>query len=219
MILMNFPMIANVTPFLKGLATMAALIIAIGVQNAFVLRQGLKRQAAFTAATVCFLCDATLVTLGTAGLGAVISTSRSLSLLMAWGGAVFLAFYGLRSLYAARRAQGLDLKAVDRASRAGVIFTALAVSLLNPHAIIDTVVLVGGLAGRYEGVARIAYASGAVTASGVWFYGLAYGARGLAPILTKPKVWRIIDSIIGLMMLSLAIGLAWDGFQITQNRN
>jgi L-lysine exporter family protein LysE/ArgO len=211
-----FLMLVILVPFIKGFATMAALIVAIGVQNAFVLRQGLHRRSAFLAATICLLCDVALVTLGTAGLGAVISTSRPLSLLLALGGASFLLFYGLRSLHKAHKAQGLNLQISDYASRTSITLTAFAVSLLNPHAILDTVVLVGGLAARYEGGARIACAFGAITASGVWFYSLAYGARGLAPILSKPKIWRIIDLVIGLMMLGLSVGLAWDGLQIWQ---
>lgn len=200
--------------FAKGFATMASLIIAIGVQNAFVLRQGLKRDATFIAATICFFCDVLLVTLGTAGLGALFAASRTLSLLIAFGGAGFLAFYGVRALHAAKTAAGLDLKSAEKASRTGVIVTAFAVSLLNPHAILDTVVLVGGLAARQEGVARAICAFGAVTASGLWFYGIGYGARWLAPVLTKPKIWRVIDLVIGLMMLALAFGLAWDGFRL-----
>lgn len=196
---------------------MAALIVAIGVQNAFVLRQGLKRQSVFIAATICFGCDVLLVGLGTAGLGALFAASRNLSLLVAFGGATFLFFYGMRSLHAAKKAEGLDLKAAEKASRTGIILTAFAVSLLNPHAILDTVVLVGGMAARYQGSAQLACAFGAVTASGVWFYSLAYGARWLAPVLTRPKIWRIIDLIIGLMMLTLAISLARDGMQLLRN--
>jgi L-lysine exporter family protein LysE/ArgO len=206
-------------PYSKGFVTMAALIVAIGVQNAFVLRQGVKRRSVFIAATICLLCDVALISLGTAGLGALLTASPLLSLLIAWAGAAFLLFYGLRSLHAAKQAKGLDLKSAEHVSRANIILTALAVSLLNPHALIDTIVLVGGLAARYQGIARIACAVGAVTASGVWFYGLAYGARWLAPILTKPKIWRVIDLVIGVMMLSLASGLAKDGLQLFNQVN
>ncbi len=205
------------TPAIKGFITMASLIVAIGVQNAFVLRQGVKHQSTFIAASICFGCDVLMVGLGTAGLGSLFASSHRLSLLVAFGGAAFLAFYGLRSLLAAKKAKGLDLKIADKASRAGTILTAFAVSLLNPHAILDTVVLVGGLAARYQGTARIACALGAVTASGAWFYSLAYGAKRLAPVLTKPKVWRVIDLVIGVMMLGLAISLAHDGVQLLRS--
>jgi L-lysine exporter family protein LysE/ArgO len=204
-------------PYMKGLMTMAALIIAIGIQNAFVLRQGLQRRAAFLAASICFACDVLLVTFGTLGLGALFASSKMLSLVITFGGAAFLAFYGLRALHAAKTAKGIDLQKAASASAASIAFTALGVSLLNPHAIIDTVVLVGGMAARYQGVDQIACIAGAITASGVWFYSLAYGARSLAPILTRPKIWRVIDLIIGVMMLALAISLALDGLRLLRN--
>lgn len=203
-----------VAPYIKGFVTMAALIVAIGAQNAFVLRQGVKGHAVFMTATLAFLCDALLVTLGTTGLGALVSSHARLGAIISFSGAVFLFFYGLRSLHAARHAKGLDLKAVEKVSRANIALSALAFSLLNPHALIDTVVLVGGLAARYPDAARVACAIGAITASGIWFYGLAYGARWLAPILTKPKIWRVLDLIIGLMMLALAYGLTRDGLHL-----
>jgi len=203
--------------YTKGLATMAGLIFAIGAQNAFVLRQGLKRRGVFLTASICFLCDTTLVILGAAGLGALFSNNPLLSLLMAFGGAAFLTYYGFRALHAAKKAKGLDLRISDKVSHTSIALTALAVSLLNPPAYIDTLVLVGGLAGRYEGVKRIACASGAITVSFVWFYSIAYGARWLAPALTKPRVWRIIDLVIGVMMLALAVGLVADGIRFLQN--
>jgi L-lysine exporter family protein LysE/ArgO len=207
-----------VAAYTQGLAVMASLIIAIGVQNAFVLRQGLQGRAVFITASICFACDVLLIGLGAAGLSALFAASRSLSLLIAFGGAGFLGFYGVRSLRAAQAAKGLKLDEANRLSRTNVALTALAVSLLNPHAILDTVVLAGGLAARHQGIERIICAVGAMSASGVWFYGLAYGARWLAPVLSKPKVWRVIDLAIGLMMLALAAGLAWDGVQVLSNR-
>jgi L-lysine exporter family protein LysE/ArgO len=199
-------------PYTKGMATMATLIVAIGIQNVFVLRQGVKREAVFMTVTICFLCDVLLVTLGTAGLGALIAASPILSAIVAFGGAAFLLFYGVRALRAAKKAAGLDLGAAQGISRTTVAMTAFAVSLLNPHAILDTVVIVGGVATRYDGVLRAACALGAVTMSGIWFYGLGYGARWLAPVLGRRKIWRIIDLVIGVMMLSLAFSLARDGW-------
>jgi L-lysine exporter family protein LysE/ArgO len=202
---------------IKGFVTMASLVVAIGIQNAFVLKQGIKRRAVFMSATICFLCDVLLVTLGTAGLGALLASNRLLQLTVALLGAAFLGFYGLRSLHAAKTAKGLDLKEGKQSSRTSVALTALSVSLLNPHALIDTIVLVGGLAARYQGAMQIACAFGAITASGLWFYSLAYGARWLAPILARPKIWRIIDLVVGLMMLSLAFGFADDGWKLLKN--
>jgi L-lysine exporter family protein LysE/ArgO len=203
-------------PFLKGLLTMAALIIAIGVQNVFVLRQGVKRQSVFAASTICFLCDVALVTCGTLGLASLFSASSAISLLISWGGTLFLAFYGARALLAAHNATGLDLGSSKQLSSRNVILTAFAVSLLNPHALLDTIVIVGGQAAHYENLARICFALGAITASGIWFYGLGYGAGYLAPILSRPKVWRIIDLVIGLMMIALAVSLACDGIKLLE---
>jgi len=206
---MNFPV--GLIAYARGLATMAALIVAIGAQNAFLLRQGLKHQSVFIVATICFFGDVFFVVLGTAGVGALVAGSAVLSAIMAFGGAAFLAVYGVRSLLAAKRAKGLDPDSGAKASRATAVLTAFAVTFLNPHVLIDTVVIVGGMATRYEGASRILYAAGVLTVSAIWFYGLGYGARVLAPVLTKPKVWQIIDLVIGILMLSLAVGLARDG--------
>jgi len=203
-------------PFGKGLATMAALIVAIGVQNAFVLRQDVKREAVFMTASICLFFDALFVFLGTAGLGALIAASSRLNMLIAFGGAAFLLVYGIRSLWTAKKAQGLNLAGANKISRANIAATAVAVSALNPHVILDTIVIVGGTATRYEGASRIACAFGAVAMSAAWFYGLGYGAKELTPILTKPKIWRLIDLIIGLIMLSLAFGLARDGYLLSR---
>jgi len=200
--------------FGKGFVTMASLVIVIGLQNALLLRQGLKRTFVFMVATICFGCDVVLVSLGTVGLGALFAASRTLSLIIAFGGAAFLATYGVRSLLAAKSAKGLDLKSAVKSSRANIAAVALAVSLLNPHAIMDTVVIVGGLAARYQGEQRLMCAAGALTASWLWFFSLGYGARWLAPLLTKPKIWRFIDLVIGVMMLCLAIGFIHDGYRL-----
>ena len=208
---------ALLAPFIKGLILMGSLIIAIGMQNAFVLRQGVKQQYAFLAASICFSCDVLMVVLGTLGLGALLAASHFLSLVVAWGGALFLAFYALRFFHAAKTSQGLALHMTETPPLWETLTTAFAVSVLNPHAIIDTVVLVGGLAGRYQGAAQWACAIGAMTASGLWFYGLALGARWLAPLLAKPKVWRVIDGVIGIMMLGLAASLAHDGIKLLQH--
>jgi L-lysine exporter family protein LysE/ArgO len=193
---------------------MAGLIVGIGAQNAFVLRQGVKREGVFIVVGICFLCDAALVMIGAEGLGAAIAASRWFSLSMAGAGVAFLTWYGIRSLRAAKNAKGLDLG--SKASRKGIALTALAVSLLNPWVYIDTVGLVGGLAGRYEGTDRLICGLGAVTVSAIWFFAVGYGAGWVAPVLTKPKIWRIIDLVIGLMMLALAAGLARDGWLLLE---
>jgi L-lysine exporter family protein LysE/ArgO len=202
------------TAFLQGLALMGSLIVAIGIQNAFLLRQGIKQQAVFLSATICFFCDAFLITLGAAGLGELFASSRLLSCTAALGGAVFLFYYALRSFHSAKTTKGLNLRSAEKISRSNIALTALAVSLLNPHAILDTIVLMGGLASRYDSPARYACALGGMTASLTWFYSLAYGAKRLSPFLSRPKIWRIIDFVIGVMMLMLSLSLLKQGMEI-----
>lgn len=185
----------------------AGLIIAIGAQNAFVLRQGLRRQHAFTAALVCFVCDAALIALGVAGFGQVVSSTPVLTALAAWGGAAFLFVYGLRAFRSASRAQGLEVTAGEALSRSNVVLATLAVSLLNPHVYLDTVVLLGGIGGQFVGSARTMFGLGAATASAVWFFGLASGAARLAPLFRRPLAWRVLDALIGVVMWSIAASL------------
>lgn len=163
--------------YAKGFVFLASLIVAIGAQNAFLLRQGIRGEHVFLAAFVSLLGDIVLVTIGCLGLGELISHNNFLISLFTWGGAAFLAWYAVRSFRSALRPQALEAGAVKAFSRRAVIFTALAVSWLNPHSLLDTVVLVGGVSGHYAGLERFAYAAGALTASATWFFGLAYGAR------------------------------------------
>ncbi|MGD1878794.1 MAG: LysE/ArgO family amino acid transporter [Kiloniellaceae bacterium] len=194
---------------LEGLALGASLIIAIGAQNAYVLRQGLRRQHVFAVASICFLIDCALIALGAGGFASLLRSVPSLPDIAAWGGAVFLAGYSLRALHAALRPGSLaDAEKANAAKglRAAVL-TALALSLLNPHVYLDTVILLGGIAARYGGETRIAFALGAMAASGLWFYGLGYGARRLAPFFESPKAWRLLDGFVGCVMAVLAASL------------
>lgn len=193
---------------LEGLGLGAGLIIAIGAQNAYVLRQGLRRQHVFAVASVCFLIDCVLIALGAGGFASLLRTVPSLPSLAAWGGALFLAAYSLRAFAAALRPQAL--KASDGAagaSRRAALTTALALSLLNPHVYLDTVVLLGGVAARYAGGERLAFALGAMLASALWFYGLGYGARRLAPLFASERAWRLLDAFVGCVMAALAASL------------
>jgi L-lysine exporter family protein LysE/ArgO len=195
----------------QGFGLGAGLIIAIGAQNAFVLRQGLKRHHVFATASLCTLCDATLIALGLGGLGAIISGSPTLVAVATWGGAAFLLYYGLRSFRSARTPSALDTESgperpVDLRDTATA---ALAFSLLNPHAYLDTVVLVGGLGTRYPADERMWFALGAILASATWFFGLAYGAAWLAPLFRRSSTWRILDGLVGCVMWSIAASLMW----------
>lgn len=200
---------SGLAAFGQGFGLGAGLIIAIGAQNAFVLRQGLRRQHALAAALVCFACDAALIALGVAGFGQVVASTPWLTALAAWGGAAFLFAYGLRAFRSALRPRGLEVAAGEGLTRRGVVLATLAVSLLNPHVYLDTVVLLGSVGGQFEGLARTAFGLGAVTASGVWFFSLAYGAARLEPLFRKPLAWRVLDGLIGAVMWSIAASLIW----------
>ena len=193
--------------FLKGLGIGASLIIAIGAQNAFVLRQGLLRQHVFTCALICTLCDMVLIYAGVAGVGALITAAPNLLVFAKWGGAAFLIIYGARSAWAAFHSGGMAAKDEVPRSHLATIVAALSFSLLNPHVYLDTVVLLGAVGGQQPENARGVFAAGAMTASTLWFFGLAYGARLLAPLFAKPIAWRILDGVIALVVWLIALSL------------
>jgi L-lysine exporter family protein LysE/ArgO len=192
--------------FISGAALGASLIIAIGAQNAFVLQQGLRREHVFVVAAICATVDAALISIGAAGFGALVSSSPALAAAAAWGGAIFLFGYGLRSFRAALRTDVLevDTPGAGGQSLRAVVAITLAVSLLNPHVYLDTVVLLGSVAARYPSGERAAFAVGAMTASFAWFFSLAYGARLLAPLFERPRAWQVLHLIIGAIMWWIA---------------
>jgi L-lysine exporter family protein LysE/ArgO len=194
----------------EGFALGASLIIAIGAQNAFVLRQGLARAQVVLVAGLCSLSDAALIALGAGGFAALVAALPALAAAAAWGGALFLFAYGARALYGALRPGRLEAGggAVTGAWKATAL--TLAVSLLNPHVYLDTVVLIGSVAAQLAPPERLAFALGAMTASFAWFFGLALGARRLAPLFARPIAWRILDLAIAGVMWSIAGALVWD---------
>jgi len=195
--------------FLKGFATSAALIVAIGAQNAFVLRCGLRREHVLAVVLVCALSDALLIMLGIAGLGALVQDSPRLLALARYGGALFLAVYGA---LAARRAwHNESLTIVDAApmSLGAAIAACLAFTYLNPHCWLDTVVLLGAIASPLPAEQRIWFGVGATSASVVWFFALGFGARLLRGVFARPLAWKLLDAGIALVMWGLAISLVW----------
>jgi L-lysine exporter family protein LysE/ArgO len=200
------------TPLLSSLATgfalSASLIVAIGAQNAFVLRQGLAREHAGMVALFCAACDALLMTAGVLGMGQAIAAMPALARAMAVVGAIFLASYGLRALLRAWRPGALHAGALaPKRPRTQVLAQAAAFTLLNPHVYLDTVLLVGSIGAQQPpGALRAAFLLGTCAASLAWFFGLAYGARLLAPLFERPAAWRVLDALIGLTMWGLA---AW----------
>ena len=192
--------------YLNGLLIAAGLIMAIGAQNAYVLAQSLRREHHLLVATLCVVCDALLVAAGVFGLASLLLQSPLLLGVARWGGAAFLLWYGTRALLRALRPQGLsEAAAAPPRSRQAVLMTALAVTLLNPHVYLDTVLLIGSLGAQQS--APAAYALGAASASLLWFFSLALGAAWLAPWLARPTTWRVIDLLVAAMMFSVAAQL------------
>lgn len=190
-----------------GFATGFALILAIGAQNAFVLRQGLMREHVFWVCLTCAVSDAVLIGAGVAGVGALIAELPWLDRVMRWGGAAFLIVYGILRMRAALRPRGMAAAAETETSLRAAVLTTLAFTWLNPHVYLDTLALIGAISTAYEGTARLAFGLGAGTASFVFFFGLGYGARVLAPLFARPRAWSVLDACIALVMWAIAAGL------------
>lgn len=189
--------------FLLGLS----LILAIGAQNAFVLRQGLLRQHVFAVCLVCAFSDALLITAGVAGFGALVLRHPGLPQVMTWLGAAFLFVYGLGRLRAALRPKALRPADGPAPSLRAALAASVAFTWLNPHVYLDTVVLLGGIASRYAPPDRMLFGLGAATASFAFFFSLGYGARLLAPLFARPAAWRWLDLGVGATMWLLAYWL------------
>lgn len=194
---------------LQGFGLGASMIIPIGAQNAYVLNQGIKRHHHLTTATICSVLDIVFISLGIFGGGALLSQNETLLMLVTLGGIAFLAIYGTLSLKSAfaSQAEETHLNQTLRGKRA-VILGALAVTVLNPHLYLDTVVILGSIGGQFEGQDRIAFAIGTMMASLVWFFSLSIGAAKLGPTLSKPKMKQGIDVTVAIMMYVIALMLA-----------
>jgi len=195
---------------LQGFGLGASMIIPIGAQNAYVLNQGIKRNHHLTTATICSILDMIFISLGIFGGGAILSQNEILLTSVTLGGIAFLSFYGLLSLKSAFKSDSeLESKGeVVARGRRTVILGALAVTVLNPHLYLDTVVILGSIGGQFEGHDRIAFALGTMMASFVWFYTLSIGAAKLGPTLSKPRVKKGIDIAVAVMMFTIAYILA-----------
>ncbi|WED27064.1 LysE family transporter [Vibrio sp. DW001] len=193
----------------QGFGLGASMIIPIGAQNAYILNQGIKKNHHLTAAMLCSLIDALLISLGVFGGGAILSQNELLLSTVTIGGIAFLTFYGYLSLKSAFQSQTekLDINTIVK-SRRSVILSVFAVSLLNPHVYLDTVVVLGSIGGQFEGSDRLSFAIGTMTASFVWFFALSIAASKLAPTLSKPKVKASIDIGVALIMFLIAASLA-----------
>ena len=195
------------SPLLVGFIASFTLIAAIGAQNAFVLRQGIRREHVLPVVAVCTVSDIVLISAGIAGFGALISAHPSVVDIAKFGGAAFLLGYGLLAARRAWRPSALTPSESAPARLIEVVVTCLALTWLNPHVYLDTVVLLGALANEHRDD-RWLFGIGAVTASAVWFVTLGLGARRLAGLFATPMTWRILDGLIAVMMIGLGISLA-----------
>ncbi len=200
--------------FLHGFVVCFGLIVSIGAQNAFLLKQGILKQHVFWIALICFVCDVLLMGVGVLGLGSLIAQSPISSLILALIGALFLFTYGSRSFIAAYHGSSQLLMQQDKtkSSLKKAVLVTLAITLLNPHVYIDTVVIVGGIGGTLNFEQKVQFLIGALICSFLWFFGVGYGAGLLSPYFEKRRTWQILDSITGLIMYGIALSLlayAW----------
>lgn len=202
-------MLAPLTVFIEGLLLGGALIIAIGAQNLFVLRQGVVRDQVFVVCFLSSLIDAALILAGALGLGAVISLFPALVTYVTIGGILFLIFVGGMSFWRAYRPKPVNLgdgTSITSSARKAALMT-LAFGLLNPHVYLDTVIMLGSIASSYETLLRYYFVGGAVFMSFVWFFALGYGAKVMSPLLSKPSTARTLDFLVGTMMYVVAYNL------------
>ncbi len=191
-----------------GLLTGLSLIVAIGAQNAFVLRQGLLRQFVGPVVAICAVSDLVLIAAGVAGIGAIVQHAPTALTIVRWLGVAFLTAYGVRSLWRARHAQALTAATDAEPRLRGAVLQATALTWLNPHVYLDTVLLLGSIAAHHGPTGKWWFAAGAGLGSVLWFSGLGYGARLLSPVLARPRAWQVLDVLIGLVMIAIAISLA-----------
>jgi L-lysine exporter family protein LysE/ArgO len=193
--------------FAKGFALSAALIVAIGAQNMFVLRQGLRREHVGAIVLFCGTSDALLIAAGVAGLGAIIQLIPGLTLMLTLGGSAFLGWYGISALRRARHTETMTVTPQASLTLGRALAGAAGFTLLNPHVYLDTVMLMGAVGASFTPESRPFFVIGAATASYVWFISLGYGARLLTPVFARPIAWKVLDLIIGVTMLALAAAL------------
>lgn len=198
-----------IIPWFEGFALTSGLIMAIGAQNAFVLKQGIKRQHLLLTAITCFVCDSLLVVIGVLGLGAAIQDWPILMNILRYAGAIFLIGYGIRSFRNVFHPHALIASLENEAnqSRLKTLLTLLAFTFLNPHTYIDTVLILGSVGAEHPPHEQLPFILGALSFSFIWFFGLTYGASALSPVFKNPKAWQILDTIMGFVMFGIAATL------------
>jgi L-lysine exporter family protein LysE/ArgO len=193
--------------FLKGFGAGSGLIVAIGAQNAFVLSQGVKKNHYIVIPLICAVCDAFLICLGVTGMGTLIASNPQLSMAAGIGGAAFLIIYGTNAFWSAIQGQSLASGPTEAISLKTVIFTTLAVTLLNPHVYLDTVILLGSISSQFQMPGPLIFGAGAVLASFIWFFSLSLGGKLLAPVFASKQSWRILDTFVGCIMWAIALSI------------
>ena len=189
---------------LEGFALSLGLILAIGPQNAFVMRQGLKRSHVFATCLACSLADVSLIAAGILGVGALLSSIGGAEKLIAIGAAAFLTGYGALRVKSSMNPEAIDIEGEAEGSFSATMTTLLAITFLNPHVYFDTLLLIGGASTGFIGDERIAFGFGAAVASFVFFFSLGYGAKRLSGVLNSPEAWKVIDRGIAVVMFVIA---------------
>lgn len=203
--------------FIQGFIVCFGLIVSIGAQNAFLLKQGILKQNVFWVALLCFLGDVFLMTLGVLGLGSVVANLPMLSLAIALLGACFLFTYGSRSFISIfKSVEALKASNENATSLKRALMITFAITFLNPHVYIDTVVILGGIGGHLDFDGKMAFLAGALSCSFLWFFGVGYGAGFLSPYFEKRRTWQILDFLTGVIMYAIAISLTAYAFQLAK---
>ncbi len=197
--------------FLPGFLTGLSLIIAIGAQNAFVIRQGLTKKHVLLVVAICAISDALLILLGVAGLGALIAGLPWLLEIVRWFGVAYLTWFGIRSLRSAFKTQMLDASGAQSGSAKSVVLAVLGFTFLNPHVYLDTVILLGSIGNQF-GEDKWWFALGGAVASILWFSSIGFGARAASRFMAKPVFWKVLDLLIAAVMFGIAIMLAFYSF-------
>jgi len=193
--------------YLSGFLLGFSFILAIGAQNAFVLKQGLKKQHIFLVCSICAISDALLIMLGVSGFGAIVSRFPSIEMVARYGGALFLSLYAVKSFISSlTTTHVLNPAGEVPETVTKIIVMSLAFTWLNPHVYLDTVVLLGAISTKYE-TTKFQFGLGAVSASFIFFFALGYGAKVLIPLFQKPISWKILEFMVGAIMLSIALSL------------
>jgi L-lysine exporter family protein LysE/ArgO len=200
-----------VIAFLPGLLIGLSLIVAIGAQNAFVIRQGLTKKHVLLVVAICAISDALLILLGVAGLGALISGLPWLLEIIRWFGVAYLTWFGIRSIRSAFKTQVLDASGVQSASAKTVVLSVLGFTFLNPHVYLDTVILLGSIGNQF-GQDKWWFAFGGTVASVLWFSSIGFGAKAASKFMAKPVFWKVLDLVIAAVMFGIAILLAFYTF-------